>query len=190
MLCFLFGFAADGLNDDPQVSDYLVVTLRRRETDVDVQRSEDGQQFTPIAAIPGAGNTNQEQEYIYLDDSVRFNQNYYYRLISVDIDGTEDYSPVVVASIENALDSGMDIQLYPNPAEDNFNILITTTKDRNAGLRVTNALGQLLVSEKGVLQSGNTVSIVEASAWSKGIYFVELRDLETDEKIIKKIVIQ
>ena len=155
-----------------------------------LERSEDGQQFTPIAAIPGAGNTNQEQEYIYLDDSVRFNQNYYYRLISVDIDGTEDYSPVVVASIENALDSGMDIQLYPNPAEDNFNILITTTKDRNAGLRVTNALGQLLVSEKGALQSGNTVSIVEASAWSKGIYFVELRDLETDEKIIKKIVIQ
>lgn len=155
-----------------------------------LERSEDALNYEEIATLLGAGNTNLEQNYYHKDDSVRFNQNYYYRVKSVDLNGSYEYSPVVVASLEKELNNGLDILLYPNPAEDNFNILITTSKDRNVSLNVSNAMGQVLIELKEELQSGNTVSIIQSSDWSKGIYFVELRDVETDIKTIKKIVIQ
>ncbi len=80
--------------------------------------------------------------------------------------------------------------VYPNPADENFNVMIQLESDMNASLTVTNALGQIILHKNDHFSAGSTVSIMNSSNWVRGIYFVEFKDSETSNKIVKKIVIQ
>lgn len=65
-----------------------------------VSKSLDGAQFTEIAKISGAGNSNQNIQYTYYDDA-RHNAPVYYRLSQTDYDGaTEYYLPKLFAGCD------------------------------------------------------------------------------------------
>lgn len=59
----------------------------------DVEKSNDGVNWTTIATIEGVGSTDQTSQYQYTDHNIeRMN---YYRLNQVDFDGTSTYSQIV-----------------------------------------------------------------------------------------------
>lgn len=71
-----------------------------------LERSIDGKTWKKIATIPGAGNSNTEMSYEYLDDTYSKNINYY-RLTQTDFDGKSETFKVI--SINNTIEDGVTV---------------------------------------------------------------------------------
>ncbi len=72
------------------------------------------------------------------------------------------------------------IHLFPNPAENQLNIELTAHQSEPLTVRVVNAAGQLLLSEKQVtLQAGLQQIQLNTSSLANGVYFVHFKGLET-----------
>lgn len=65
--------------------------------DFTVERSSDGQSYTPIGTVDAAGNSTSVRSYSFIDRTPQPNANYY-RLKESDLDGRSTYSPVRVVN--------------------------------------------------------------------------------------------
>ncbi|MEX1132209.1 MAG: hypothetical protein WEC15_03200 [Flavobacteriales bacterium] len=122
-------------------------------------RSSDLDLWEEIDRIPGAGNSQVEQNYHAVDGNPKAGINYY-TLVQVDLDGTESVSPVVVVT---HLDHDISLK-GPNPAR------VGAPIEFNASiqvLRVTDVVGRSIPHTV----SGNSLSI-RAGA---GVYVVTLQ---------------
>jgi len=83
-----------------------------------VERSSDLDEFLPVGILPGAGNSTSIQNYEIYDEAP-LSEVVYYRLKQFDYDGQlTTYPPESVH-----VNPGFNLQVYPNPARDNLNIL-------------------------------------------------------------------
>jgi hypothetical protein len=122
-------------------------------------RSTDLDTWEEIARIPGAGNSQTENDY-HAVDATPMNGTNYYTLVQVGLDGTEAGSPVVAVS-----HMGKDLSLNgPNPAPVGMPIQFHGSID---GLHVTDLLGRHIPHAV----SSNSLSI-QAGA---GVYVVTLQ---------------
>lgn len=156
----------------------------------ELERSEDGSSFEHIANIDPTGGQNVLQSYTHHDLDVRYFQNYYYRVRSVDFDGAYDYSPVVVASLTN-LEGGLDansVVMYPNPSFNDFSLSIYTSENLNLNMEIHNSVGQLVSERSFDAPAGNTALNVESSDWAPSVYYVTLRDANSGQTVVKKFV--
>ena len=129
-----------------------------------IQRSEDGENWSEIAQINGAGNASSKQIYRYYDASATQGV-YYYRLVQVDFDGATEMFDAKKVYPKCELSS-----VYPNPTKG----LVTVNgllPDAHfevfdlAGRRVTNQV--VFHSAAGQL---------DLSALSAGSYFIQIND--------------
>ncbi|GAB5418761.1 MAG: hypothetical protein Crog4KO_05180 [Crocinitomicaceae bacterium] len=151
-----------------------------------LERSTDGQNFTPIADIDGKGNSSVESQYYYFDP-VETENIYYYRLKQVDFNGDYSYSQVI--TIETEWDnSSLFGSIYPNPAESSFN-LTTSPRDRALPIYVSfyNSQSQLVRTQEltGSMNSSNYG--IDVSSLTSGVYTIQLSSGE--EIDVRKIVI-
>lgn len=65
-----------------------------------ISHSEDGIRFTTIGEVSGAGTSNVENTYYFLDDQPIVGMNYY-RIKQIDLDGAEHTSAVVSVRVED-----------------------------------------------------------------------------------------
>ncbi len=78
-----------------------------------------------------------------------------------------------------------DLILFPNPANDQVEILFPQTDGNTASLQITNILGEIKVSKNGLMEGKTTINI---SNLNPGIYVVSL---DNGSKIItKKLIIK
>lgn len=77
-------------------------------------------------------------------------------------------NPNVLSLPDNALVSGVDFHIYPNPASDR--VYIDIARSGNTGIRVFDLTGRLIQESEAV--SGRTT--LDVSGWAKGIYQVVL----------------
>lgn len=119
-----------------------------------LERSTAETEFTPIAEIPGQGNTNARHEYSYVDYDVQNNVTYYYRLADRDFNGVITYHNVVSATpVETMPDALASIHFnllpnFPNPFNGQTTIQFEVITDGNQSvstdLSVYNVSGQLV----------------------------------------------
>jgi uncharacterized protein involved in tellurium resistance len=120
--------------------------------------------WSPIAKISGAGNTNILSEYMYLDNDVNSSESvYYYRIKQIDFDGQYSYSAVI--SVKSAMNHA--IQVYPNPSTGNFKI-VGLSKINNYNVEIYNSTGHLV----RVYSSSENMNI-DLSDQPIGIYLVK-----------------
>lgn len=86
----------------------------------EIVRSSDGYDWQKIGQVTGAGDSQILIDYELVDKNPLNGLNYY-RLVSVDFDGTEDYSDVVAIEFASA---EVELLIYPNPVSfgQNFNV--------------------------------------------------------------------
>jgi hypothetical protein len=157
----------------------------------ELERSEDGTDFQHIADITNvAGNTSQTQNYDYSDFDVRYFQDFYYRVKTVDTDGNYEYTPIVAANLKNAGGGFSEemVSIYPNPSSEDFAISIYSDETRDLSMRVYNSLGQVIQERTTNIKEGNTVMNIASSEWSGGVYHIELLDLSSGQTINKKFI--
>ena len=81
-----------------------------------------------------------------------------------------------------------NLDIYPNPSRDIFNITFSSEEKQNLKVRIVNVIGEELLSEDLQQFVGEYVKAVNLNEYSKGIYFLEI---ETNNGVInKKLILQ
>ncbi len=117
---------------------------------------------------------------------VRF-ENYcgYGNNLYVDNINITSSAPTDAVSIEGYTTLGM-LKVYPNPANEQLNVILIMNENSNVSIRLINTLGQTVYS----LQENNIQQIqksIETSNFSRGVYFLELSN--ENGRVLEKIIL-
>ena len=123
----------------------------------EVERSENGQNFSKIATVKAFGKAN---NYAFNDKNSAQN-THYYRLKMVDNNGVFEYSKII--ALHAGKHKNVSLFIYPNPVSQLLTIETTEEGDR----QVVNLLGQTVLRSK-------TTQQLDVSALPSGTYFLKI----------------
>jgi hypothetical protein len=78
-----------------------------------------------------------------------------------------------------------DVELYPNPAGNNFFISIKELEAQEINLEISNSHGQL-ISVKNILLTNGLINV--DSKWPSGMYLVKIKNSKNEE-VVKKLIV-
>lgn len=145
----------------------------------ELERSENGQDFETAGSIKSAGFSTDAIQYDFEDR--RYFGKTYYRLKSIDLDGTFDYSNVIVLAREQ----NTGISVFPNPSKGIFNIQFEEVeKEEETTIEVRDLIGRLVQSQTILIGNGQ----VDLSDEPTGIYFIsfEKNGIIHSQRIVKQ----
>ncbi len=157
-----------------------VVTLRWTVEDEQslkeyvVERSVDGNRFTPVATVAARGLI-ERQNYQTTDNIAAVSANpVYYRLQMVDIDGNFKYSSSIRISIGGRPSNA--VRVTPNPVNAGMQVRISSAVQQMAQITIVNAQGQFIYQLKQQVYSGeNNVAMGQlADRLPRGSYLVKV----------------
>lgn len=143
----------------------------------EVQRSENGSDFSTVSTVAAAGNSDKVINYQYEDRPLSNASIYYYRLKMVDKDGSTKYSNVVI--IKNSTSALSTV--YPNPARDRITININDNSLLNSKAVITDLNGKVLQT----IILSQTATPVNISQYMRGMYVVKFVD-GSSVKVVKE----
>lgn len=151
-----------------------------------VERSVDGiNNFREVSErVKAAGTTNSLMTYT-ADDKNPINLGYY-RLKSVDFDGSTNYSNVITIDRRNTK-FGM-IDLSPNPTNDVVRINFESNTRGEIEFTVTDITGRIVKTQSSFASVGNNNIIIDMADLTVGTYFISMTDGKntTVEKVVKQ----
>ncbi|MEZ4772368.1 MAG: T9SS type A sorting domain-containing protein [Bacteroidia bacterium] len=139
-----------------------------------LERAEEGSVYTEIAWIPGSGNSSTPRNYAFNDETILENKRYYYRLKSIDLDGSFEYSQIVEAVFN---DFGFNIKdPYPNPVSGNkFSLEIQALEAEPIHIRIFSVTGQMVYEQRAQLISGENTIAIAVPNMPAGAYFLKVQ---------------
>ncbi|MGI4823653.1 MAG: beta strand repeat-containing protein [Janthinobacterium lividum] len=132
-----------------------------------VERSLDGRTFTPLQTVLAAGNSTTPRTYAALDAQAQTTgaSQLYYRLRSVDRDGTSAYSAVQVVALTPA---AVGLALFPNPTTNNATTLIGASAGER--IQVLDALGRVITT--ATANANGVAQLMLPAGVASGVYVV------------------
>jgi len=130
-----------------------------------------------VGWVGGHGTTHEAKEYRFIDNEVKANTRYYYRLQQMDTDGTTDFSPVRSAMVADA--SLVQVsEFFPNPvgkerAAARFELNMPTAGE--VYIEVFDVRGALVQSLSRAYTEGWNTLRVPVRDLATGQYFVKLQ---------------
>lgn len=97
----------------------------------------------------------------------------------------KDYEYVAVTDYTSEV---KELNLFPNPANDNFNLIFVNENAANVNVEITNAIGQIVKKENIPSTKGVVSHSFNVAELNSGIYFVKVN--VGDKSSIKKLTIQ
>lgn len=137
----------------------------------DIQRSTNGTDFVTIGTVKAA-NAPSGQSYLYKDKNPVKGYNYY-RLKSVDIDGSSKYSSTVLVNVSD----GRDIisSIYPNPSNGQIVFKLQGEIKGNVQLLVMDQMGSIILAKQfGIQNTRQLQSSLELGRLAKGSYLLKI----------------
>jgi hypothetical protein len=149
------------------------VSNEQRLKHYEVERSNDGSNWTRIATVqPSVGATGRKQ-YRYTDEQPVNGMNHY-RVKQLDLDGKFTYSAVKTVEINKQSNA---LKVYPNPFSDNIDLYVSGVNGRKLDISIVAASGAVLRKESreaGI--NGAKISIMGLNSLAPGIYYVIAKD--------------
>jgi hypothetical protein len=138
----------------------------------EVQRSFDGQIFSPLGQVAGQGSKASATTYLYTDASREGQaaERIYYRLRQVDMDGTAVYSPVRTVVLAT---TAAAISLAPSPTSGNTDLNLMQLPAGVYQVTVLDVLGRSLLSQELAAGEVYTLPITQLPS---GQYLVKVRN--------------
>ena len=140
----------------------------------ELQRSANGENFSTIAFVSSRavnGNSNAALSYYYSDEKP-FSGNNYYRLKQLDFDGKSTLSNVVL--IKGAGTNSIVLSsVYPNPARNQLNVILSAPTNDRVSLVVTDVAGKVVMQQATQLQSGDNYLKLNVSGLLSGTYMIK-----------------
>lgn len=79
-----------------------------------------------------------------------------------------------------------DVLIFPNPTSDKLIISLKDNSYSEKTIRCFDVLGNEIV----LIETFDKIIQIDVSSFSKGIYFIELQNKPSKQKITKKIIVQ
>ena len=152
----------------------------------EIERENTEGQFNKIGFVEGHGTTAEQQEYSYVDNSVKTG-TYYYRLKQIDFSGQYEYSNEIEIEVNGPLTFGLE-QNYPNPFNPSTLIKYSVPENGFVKLSIYNLVGEevnVLVSK--TVDAGFYEVTFNATNLPSGTYFYRLQTGNTVQA--KKMVL-
>jgi len=162
----LSSFTATAKNNKSYL--YWTTASERNNDYMAIERSRDGKRFTEIGQVAGAGTTDVEQTYNFVDERP-FDGINYYRLRQVDFDGKSEYHRIVSVLIDR---KGEDIRIAPTAAIDKVVIYLPQTTKASAQMNIYDVTGKLWYT--GVLPAGVNEESLDVSNLPNGHYILQV----------------
>ncbi len=179
----LFGF--DAVYNNRKVLLQWKTAIEINSKNFEIERSFDGSNYTKIATVNAAGNSQQVINYAYDDEDL--NQNVttlYYRLKIVDNDLNFKFSKVVSVSLPNELNK--TIKVYPTVLNNNAQVKAEINSLTTGKLMVSiiDAKGAVLNKQPYNLQKGfNKINVLINAALPKATLYLKF-DTGTEVRTI------
>jgi hypothetical protein len=110
----------------------------------------------------------------------------YYRLRLVDLDGTQEFSPVVVVILTPS--ESLSAEAYPNPFDEQVSINISAQGVENAQVEVTDITGKTITKRIIGLSNGSYNGILNMpTQLSAGVYLMKVVAADGQVKTVKII---
>ncbi len=152
----------------------------------EVERSDDGENFTKIGWVDGNGNSSQTITYKLDDKDVIPNKVYYYRLKQIDNDGQYEYTYIVSAKL--IAEKGFVFEdMRPNPANNKVVLNILTATAQEVKVNVLDVLGQIVLKQNWQLSEGLNGTELDLQNLAGGTYTVTV--ISEGSYTSKKLVI-
>ena len=153
----------------------------------EVERSTDSRKYIKIGGkIKAAGNTAEEKQYRLSDDisEVSAGTMVYYRIIITDISGKKAYSNVAIIK----LPANGSIKVMPNPFVSEITISMSVDQNTVVAIRMLDMSGRAIMStSQKVTKELPQVNIKNLGMLNRGVYVVEVTDLQSGKKGVAKI---
>lgn len=107
-----------------------------------IERSNNGDDFDAIGIISGAGTSEIEHDYQFLDQTPTAGLNYY-RLKQIDFDGASEYSHMIVVDVSGEASL---LTIFPNPTNGMCSIMNTADASE---VMIINDLGEVVFTTTG-----------------------------------------
>ena len=133
----------------------------------EVQRSENGSNWTSIGTVQAAGNSNTDQSYSFTDNNP-VATGAVYRIAEMDFDGKIQYTSII------RLECGKpdNWRVWPNPVNEQLFVNLSTVTGSQAGIRVFDNRGALVREQRNNLLPGNNQLNVDMRKLPPGTYHV------------------
>ena len=140
----------------------------------EIERSENKSVWKNIGFINGAGNSNSQKEYSFVE-KIAESGKYFYRLKQIDLDGTFEYSPTVEIVIQNPKTFELT-QNYPNPFNPSTRIQYQVSSNSHVSLKVFDIIGNEVATLADEYKSAGSYEVEFGAAnLASGIYFYKLQ---------------
>ena len=81
-----------------------------------------------------------------------------------------------------------NLDVYPNPSRDVFNVTFTSEEVQDLDVRVVNVVGEVIYTENLEQFVGEYTKAIDLATYTKGVYFLEIT---TDNGVVnKKLILQ
>lgn len=157
----------------------------------EVQRSTDGINFSSIGFVNTlaiGGNSTDRLSYNFNDNNVA-GEKQYYRIRQVDIDNHGRLSNVILLKGSKPLIVSID-GIYPNPANNEINVLLAAPARDKATLIVTDISGRVLLQQLVNVETGINSIPVNISRFASGTYLIKLAGQTSVESAGAKFIKQ
>lgn len=151
-----------------------------------LERSTDAENWNEIARLASSGNSNAQKNYGYADNKLPVGK-YFYRLKSVDNDGSYEYSKMINAEVLIPQELKIS-ESFPNPFNPETRIKFEMPNKEKVRLSVFNQLGEeVAVLVDKVCNAGIFETSWNAQGMPSGIYY--MRIMVGKESVTRKLLL-
>jgi hypothetical protein len=137
----------------------------------ELERSNDGLNYAKIGSVPAAGNTSTKSSYSF-HDSYLSQQNNYYRLKQIDMDGKSEYSRVVM--IKNPIRTKAALTLLTNPFTNAIDLQFGTLPKGRSQISLYDMKGALILRKFYNIEPATRLRVDINKPIAGGQYFLEV----------------
>ncbi|TZF82665.1 T9SS type A sorting domain-containing protein [Pedobacter sp. BS3] len=144
-----------------------------------LEKSSDGYNFQFLTKANGAGSTDKESAYSFIDRTP-FAGTTYYRLSQVDKDGHKEI--LAIAEQASSFNTGDAVVIYPVPSNEQLNIKFNAQGDNTASIKILDLSGKVVLNNNYKINN-QLVSLSLGQQLNSGTY---LAVIERDKSIVTK----
>lgn len=147
----------------------------------DIQRSNNGKNWEILGDIKAAGESQQDRSYSFSDKNPLANENNFYRLKMIDLDGTFTFSTIRTLTFDGLAQT----TLYPNPTAEKLTIKVDDWS-KVSNVQISNLQGVIVYDHKSS-PFANGVAEINMKMLPAGAYLVRILRTNGVVQILKVV---
>ena len=168
-----------------QINLHWAVAENEDDDHFEVEKSTDGKEFTTAAIVMASEKAGSEN---YSFAEIMKSEKIYYRLRMFDKNKVVTFSNTLIFETKTVVNAG-GLRIVNNPATDKLSLSFTSANNQSLEIKVYDLSGRMQMNQKvNVYEGNNLINLPLASAFSTGIYAVEVSN--GHERLTSKFVKQ